>query len=131
MPGLSDTQIANFKKAYQAFNQMAYIPQGQSPLNSVLDPAVKVYDVKADKPWKTGGRDHVVANFYNLVKNGVGPTFDPYAYGLPDFSNPNMARGYSNQGNGAKWVDTDGSKVDNLTYTFKFNGDLIAELHAR
>jgi hypothetical protein len=131
MAGLSSTQITNFKIAYQAFNLMACIPQGQSPLNSVLDPDVKVFDVKGDNPWKTQKRIHVVANFYALVKNGVGPTFDPYANGQPDFSTPNMAKGNKNQGNGAYWADTDGSKPDTLTYTFKFKGDLLAELHAR
>jgi hypothetical protein len=131
MPGLTATQIASFKTAYQAFNLMAFIPQGQSPLNSVLDQNVKVFDVKGDKQWKTGGRIHVVANFYSLVKNGVGPTFDPYFNGQPDFSNPNMVKGNVAQGNGAQWIDTDGTRSDNLNYTFKFNGDLILELHAR
>jgi len=110
---------------------MASIPQGQSPLNNVLDSNVKIFDVKADKPWKTAGKIHVIANFYALVKNGVGPTFDPYANGQPDFSQPDMAKGKKNQGNGANWVDTDGSPPDTLSYTFKFNGDLLAELHAR
>jgi hypothetical protein len=131
MAGLTPAQITNFKIAYQAFNLMAFIPMDQSPLNTVLDPNVKVFDVKGDNTWKTPGRDHVIANFYNLVKNGVGPIFDPYYNGQPDFSNPNMAKGYKNQGNGAQWVDTDGTEDDTLTYTFKFNGNLLLELHAR
>jgi hypothetical protein len=61
----------------------------------------------------------------------VGPIFDPYAYGQPDFSHSDMARGNSAQGNGALWVDTDGSSSDNLAYMFNFKGDLLEVLHAR
>ncbi len=94
MAGLNATQIANFNKAYQAFNAMAVIQKAQSELWNILDQDVQAFDVNADAPWKTKGIDHVIANFYNLVKNGVGPTFQPYAYGQPDFSKQDKAKGY-------------------------------------
>jgi hypothetical protein len=129
--GLTPTQIANFDAAWHAFNNMASIPRDQSPLENLLDAQVKVFRVSDDNPWQSG-RDAVIDKFYGLLQNGkVGPIFDPYAFGKPDFSNPNMAKGKRNQGNGALWLDTDGSPIDTLSYTIKFNGDLLAVLHAR
>jgi hypothetical protein len=129
--GLSPTQIANFDATWQAFNNMASIPQDQSPLEWLLDADVRVFRVSDDNAWESG-RDNVIAKFYGLLVNGKpGPIFDPRAFGLPDFSNPNMAKGNRNKGNGALWIDTDGSPNDILSYTFKFKGNLLAVLHAR
>ena len=73
MAGLNATQIANFNKAYQAFNAMAVIQKAQSELWNVLDQDVQAFDVNADAPWKTKGIDHVIANFYNLSEERGWP----------------------------------------------------------
>jgi hypothetical protein len=140
-PFASSAQQHNFKIAVDAFNNMAAIPKAQSPLWTVLDPKVVVFDVTFDHQ-KASGIQAAIDAFYNLVVliNGslVGPTFNPWGpspnapwgppygpYGPPNVSQRNMIRG------SALWIDTDGTGSEPIKYHFKFNGDLLTELHAR
>jgi hypothetical protein len=128
-PRVTSVQKQNFLTAVHAFNNMGTIPEAQSPLLQVLDPNVNIFDITFDHTKLQGPPlDLVIGGLYRLVGLVNGhwlPTFDPHFYGEPDYTQRDKVTGF------AQWTDSDGTSSERIHYTFKFNGNLLAELHGR
>ncbi len=134
--GTTPTQKANFKKAVDAFNNMATIDKATSPLWNLLDPNVTIFDITFDHEKLKGDPNDpvnplrpVIDGLYQLVVSHggppVGPFFDPWHYGEPNYKASNKVSGK------AYWIDNDGTGSEPIRYTFIFKGNLLVALHGR
>lgn len=140
-PFATATQQQTFKTAVDAFNSMNTVAIAQSQLWNVFDPSVVIYDITFDHeklqglgPGVANPLQPVVYGLYNLA-GGMGlPNFNPWGppptypgktYGPPDYTQKGIVKGY------ALWTDSDNTGSEVIHYKFRFNNNLLVEMHGR